>query len=44
MEEWKERLIEEHKQLKERLIKLIEFMNSEKYFAFDDNTKAVFAK
>ena len=42
MEEWKERLLEEHKQLKERLVKLIEFMNSEKYFAFDDNTKAVF--
>lgn len=44
MEEWKERLLEEHKQLKERLVKLIEFMNSEKYFTFDDNTKAVFAK
>ena len=42
MEEWKERLLEEHKQLKERLVKLIEFLNSEKYFTFDDNTKAVF--
>ena len=44
MEEWKERLFEEHKQLKEKLVKLIEFMNSEKYFAFDNNTKAVFNK
>ncbi len=44
MEEWKERLLEEHKQLKERLVKLIEFMNSEKYYSFDDNTKAVFTK
>lgn len=44
MEEWKERLLEEHKQLKERLLKLIDFMNSEKYYSFDDNTKAVFTK
>lgn len=44
MEEWKERLLEEHRQLKEKYMKLVEFMNSEKYFTFDDNTKAVFVK
>ena len=44
MEEWKSRLIEEQAQLKERLLKLLEFMNSETFYNFDEGTKSVFSK
>lgn len=39
MEDYKERLIVEQKELKEKLIKLIEFINSEKFYELSDNNK-----
>lgn len=41
MEDWKERLIIEQKELKERLIKLTEFVNSEKYYELSPNNRQV---
>ena len=37
MEDWKERLINEQKELKERLAKLTDFINSEKFYALSTN-------
>ena len=39
MEDWKERLIVEQKELKERLVKLMEFINSEKFYELSPNNK-----
>ena len=39
MENWKERLLKEHDELKERLIKLVDFINSEKYYTLSDGNK-----
>ena len=39
MENYKERLIVEQKELKEKLIKLIEFINSEKFYELSENNK-----
>lgn len=41
MEDWKERLIIEQKELKEKLIKLTEFVNSEKYYELSINNRQV---
>lgn len=41
MEDWKERLIVEQKELKEKLIKLTEFINSEKYYELSPNNRQV---
>ncbi len=39
MENWKERLVKEHDELKERLIKLVDFINSEEYYTLSDGNK-----
>lgn len=39
MEDYKERLIIEQKELKEKLIKLMEFINSEKFYELSKNNK-----
>lgn len=39
MEDYKERLIIEQKELKEKLIKLTEFINSEKFYELSKNNK-----
>ena len=41
METWKERLVEEQKDVKGKLVKLVEFMNSEKFFELSANYKQV---
>lgn len=41
MEEWKERLIIEHKELKEKLAKLVEFINSEGFYKLSVNYRQV---
>ena len=38
-ETWKERLVEEQEQLKEKFIKLVQFINSDKFFALSNNNK-----
>mgnify|MGYP006872975301 CR=1 FL=1 len=39
MEDWKERLIIEHKELKQKLVKLVEFINSEKFYGLSENNR-----
>ena len=39
MEDWKERLIIEQKELKEKLLKLVEFINSEKFYGLSENNR-----
>ena len=39
MEDWKERLAIEQAELKERLLKLVEFINSEKFFELSENNR-----
>lgn len=39
MEDYKERLIVEQKELKEKLLKLMEFINSEKFYELSENNK-----
>lgn len=39
MEDWKERLIKEQKELKERLAKLTDFINSEKFYKLSENNR-----
>ncbi len=41
MEDWKERLIIESKDLQEKLHRLIDFINSEKYYELSDGHKKV---
>lgn len=41
MENYKERLIEEQKELKEKVFKLTEFMNSEDYYKLSPNNRLV---
>ena len=41
MEDYKERLIEEQQELKEKLSKLTEFMNSEEYYKLSPNNRLV---
>lgn len=41
MEEYKERLIEEQKELKERFVKLVDFMQTEKFFSLSPNYRKV---
>ena len=41
MEEWKERLIEEQKELKEKFVKLVDFMQTEKFFSLSPNYRKV---
>ena len=41
MEPFKERLIAEQKELKERLAKLTDFINSEKFYALSQNNRLV---
>ena len=41
MEDYKERLIEEQKEFKEKLSKLVEFMNSEEYYKLSPNNRLV---
>ena len=41
MEPFEERLIAEQKELKERLVKLTEFINSEKFYALSQNNRLV---
>ena len=39
MEDWKVRLLVEQKELKEKFVKLVEFINSEEYYKLSDNTR-----
>lgn len=39
MEDYKERMVEEQKELVERYIKLVAFCNSEKYFSLEENER-----
>lgn len=39
MEDWKERLVKEQAELKEKLIKLTEFINSEKFYTLSPNNR-----
>ena len=39
MKDWKVRLLVEHKELKEKLVKLVAFLNSEEYYQLSDNNK-----
>lgn len=39
MENWKVRLLVEQKELKEKFVKLVEFINSEEYYKLSDNTR-----
>lgn len=39
MGDWKERLIVEQKELKEKLIRLMEFINSDKFYELSENNK-----
>lgn len=41
MEDWKERLIKEQKELKERVVKLVDFMNSEEFFKLSEKYRQV---
>jgi len=41
MEDYKERLIKERDELKEKFIKLVEFINSEKFYELSANNKQV---
>ena len=41
MEDYKERLIEEQKELKEKVSKLTEFMNSEEYYKLSPNNRLI---
>jgi hypothetical protein len=41
MEDWKERLLEEQRELKEKLVKLTEFINSERYYTLSVNNRLV---
>lgn len=41
MEDYKERLIKERDELKEKFIKLVEFINSEKFYELSPNNKQV---
>ena len=41
MENYKERLIEEQKELKEKVSKLTEFMNSEEYYKLSPNNRLI---
>lgn len=41
MENYKERLITEHKELKEKFLKLVQFINSEEFFKLSNNNKQV---
>lgn len=41
MEYWKERLLEEQRELKEKLAKLTEFINSERYYTLSVNYRLV---
>jgi hypothetical protein len=41
MEDYKERLIKERDELKERFIKLVEFINSDKFYELSPNNKQV---
>lgn len=39
MEDWKERLVNEQKELKERLAKLTDFINSEEFYKLSENNR-----
>ena len=41
MEDYKERLIDEQKELKEKVSKLTEFMNSEEYYKLSPNNRLI---
>ena len=41
MEDWKERVIAEQAELKEKLINLVQFINSEKFSSLSENYKKV---
>lgn len=41
MEDYKERLIKERDELKEKFIKLVEFINSDKFYELSPNNKQV---
>lgn len=39
MEDWKVRLLEEQKELKEKLVKLVAFIHSEEYYQLSENNR-----
>ena len=39
MEDWKVRLLEEQEELKEKLVKLVAFINSEEYYQLSENNR-----
>ena len=39
MEDWKVRLLVDQKELKEKFVKLVEFINSEEYYKLSDNNR-----
>lgn len=41
MEDWKVRLLVEQKELKEKLVRLVAFINSEEYYQLSDNNKSL---
>lgn len=41
MENWHTKLINEQKEVKERFVKLVEFINSEEFYTLSPNTKQV---
>jgi hypothetical protein len=41
MENWHTELISEQKEVKERFVKLVEFINSEEFYTLSSNTKQV---
>lgn len=41
MEDWKERLVKEQVELKEKFVKLVDFINSEEFFKLSPNKKQV---
>lgn len=41
MEDWKERLVKEQVELKEKFVKLVDFINSEEFFKLSPNNKQV---
>jgi hypothetical protein len=41
MEDWKERLVKEQVELKEKFVKLVDFINSDEFFKLSPNNKQV---
>jgi len=40
-EPWGESILEEHKELKEKFAKLVDYINSDKFFSLSSNSKKI---